>query len=381
MMFIRQNQEGLDVNRSVSIGFLLCALVATTGCATQSLMPVQQPVNPPILAQEPKAQVDPPIVPAPRVANTLLAVDPSGALSPEILVTPEPSQMPAAVSPDGRYVLMYAPVDEQQMTPYLLDRISGQLHQGEPLHIHHMLWSGRGFWIDWLVHMDLQGQIDTYPQLRQALGLNDGNQLVAASFSADGSRVAALVGPTHMDPHELSLDLILAKADGTSLVRVAKAIQPWYTQQGASAAVSLSPDGTQVAISAESPRAALVKTADPNRARWQAPGTMKIGGPVPTAQHTSPPGVSSLWSPDGRYVWMPMVGIVARDGTVNAPESSDGWGLAWRADSTEILLLGQPSAAGVAKVGGGVTQVTLPANTRPLGYLPDGRVLGRGAPQ
>lgn len=270
------------------LGVSLLALVLCTSAAC---------VNAPAAHQREQAR---PGQPGPAESTerstTLIAIDTAGLAKTEDLFSWHDELTATGMSPDGRYVLFFGSPTDEAVEPYLLDRNGNQLHPGKRLQMKPGLvsWSGHGFWIDTLVHLDLTLQVNTCPQLRQALGLNADTQLVAASVSADGSRVAALVGPARigLTDRTFSLDLILARADGTGVVRVAKAVQPWFTQNGPRGLIALSPDGSQLAIAAESP------------------------GPRP------------LWAPDGQHAWMPGVGIVMQDGTVRGDRKRLGLGLA-----------------------------------------------------
>lgn len=317
----------------------------------------------PVPAQPQPAPQGPPLA-------SLVAWDLTGKRQPEVLFTQaKPAeQFPQGASPDGRYVFLVTYQGEYKgdyrAIPAVYDRKTNTVKGDKQLLVHGNagVWSGHGFYVDWLTHADPAMQLDTYPALRKALELKEQErEIIAASFSADGRRFAALVGKRWADV-SLSLDLVTANADGTGLITQAGAVKGWGMQIGNYALLSLSPDGSHIALMAEKPGLAIITVADPAPARW----ITLPAQPVSTAP---------VWAPDGKHVWVPRTGVVDLAGKVTLPSDQEGPGL-WTPDGSALVRQTGPDAFQLAYLDGRTQPLPLPVQTRTVrGFLADGRAL------
>lgn len=306
------------------------------------------------------------------------AIDPVSGQAEVILNHPDPLVLLGA-SPDGRYLLLEKEDrtnDAAVGVPCLYDRSTGELHVGQQLQItpRAVAWSGSGFWLDWLVHLDLDLKVNTYPRLRERLSLGENRRLVSASFSRDGQRVAALVVNEQLaDGGSLNADLVIGMADGGELRVIEQVVQPWFGKSGYVADLALSPEGDWLILRGASPGTALISTTEPARERWK-PLLGDFVGPGP---HYLQPdmGPSIRWSPDGSHVWYPTTTLGDRSGQVVArlPEPFM-WAL-WRPDSKALLLTSFEKKARLVSPEGNVQKLAVTLDSEPLAMLSDGRVL------
>lgn len=95
--------------------------------------------------------------PQPEPGLRVWAVDIAGRRGAELIYTTTEPVMLVGISADGRYWLLERPAESfgNPGTALLLDRSTGALRQGPELYIHpaKVKWSGRGFWVEDLVHL------------------------------------------------------------------------------------------------------------------------------------------------------------------------------------------------------------------------------------
>lgn len=376
--------------RRTLVALLLVLLLA--GCARSPQAPSQAPARAPAgpehapvavqPAPQPAAPPDPappPVRPAQEPVLTVWAVDLTEKVEPEVLYQRQGPFELLAVSPDGRHWLLEKVTDYfGGGILYLLDRQSGELRESPLGEVwpREARWSGRGFWVDWLVHLDLNGQVDRYPALREAAGLNDRElTLLRASFSADGRRVALAMMDRRVDPlKQASVDLVIANADGSGLVRVPRVAQPMaiFGKTGGFVLLDMAPNGEHLVLLSRSPGLALISTATPQREHWHP--LLQPFVPVQTDDEGGPPGRTS-WAPDGKHVWVPVPGqILAPDGQLVA--ATTGWlGGLWTPDGRGVVTLAVGEGVHLTTLDGAERPFTTPEGSRPVGFLPDGRLL------
>lgn len=308
------------------------------------------------------------------------AVDPTGRKEPEVLFSRPDSLVLMGTSPDGRYWLFERVMGEAPGSPrgfsYLYDHETDQLLEGPRVEIlpAAVAWSGRGFWVNWLVHLNLDLTVDDYPLLRDTLGLARQN-LLAASFTPDGRRVAilAISEETKTGPRA---DLILANSDGTGEQRVSGAVQPWWGKAGYYSYLKLSPDGDRAILLCKVPGDALINTSRPARESWKPLFGPFVEDDSPDKQESGPPGYP-VWAPDGAHVWFPGATILTRDGEVVTRLADTSPWAVWNRNGTALITGGRPGTRSLRLVtlGADVREFELPDWAVPAAFLPDERIL------
>lgn len=287
------------------------------------------------------------------------AIDLGGKEQPSILFTKQEEITVRGISPDGRYVLLVKQLGlakgDLRALPYLLDRQTGQLTGGKEMEINldALAWSGRGFWVNWLVELDLQLGVNTHEALRQAVGSGKETRLVEAVVSADGSKVAALLAGA-----DDRMDLVVGDTKGSHLLRITAAVKARQSQGDPMALVLISPDGKYVGIIGESPQGALVNTANPEPKAW-----------VQFRRDAWPMDRPS-WSPDSAHLFIPGTGVIDLTGTLVLAERERG---IWNRDGSGLIIPGKPYK--IISLGGSATTVDGPADTWAHGFLPDGKLI------
>lgn len=301
---------------------------------------------------------------APGVGTRIWAVDPTGKAANELLVDLKQPLFWAGMSPDGRYLLLTEQLGEYKgdytAIPYLLDRADGSLKQGPKSSVRFAVWSGTGFQIDRLLHLDLNLRVESRDALAAALGLKpDTREIIDISFAPDGKRFAALVGKRWSGPPE-PVDLVMGNLDGSGLTVVPKVITGVATQIGDLAYLALSPDGQWLAISGQE-GTALARTAAPAPDGWV------------WLQKENTLGTGMEWAPDSRHIRVGQGGVYNLTGNPVFQVESN-WGLVWRDGRggvayTHLWRAGQFGLSGVG------AEVKLPDFSIPRAFLPDGRLL------
>lgn len=322
--------------------------------------------------------------PGKAVGVTVWAVDTAGKKPPELLYDNQWPLFLLGVSPDARYWLLDKVSEFAMGDPevaYLLDRETGALTQGPELYMHpaKVAWSGHGFWVENLVHLGLDLQVEQYQNLRQAVGLGLDRWLIGASFSADGVRVALVVDDHRYSPEDARADLILAEADGTILGRVDHSIQPWCYDGKAGPFVypALSPRGDRLALSAQSPGDVLIDTANLDPARWRSLSGA-LTPPVPFGKMFCGPGSSHpVWSPDGTRVWVPGTGVIEQNGKPIATSPFHSRWAIWTPDGAGLIVSSDQGASFFRTVplDGQSQDFPIPEGAQAIAFLPDGRLL------
>ncbi len=202
--------------------------------------PKPEPASP-----EPQAPEGPkePVLPG----TWVWAVDPTGQREPELLLQHEKPLAFRATSPDGRWWLLIESLGEYKgdyrAIPYIYDQSTGEWKQGPQIDQRGAArWSGHGFFINRMLHMDLNFQLDGFDAIRETLGLKaEERELIDFSTADDGLHYAALAGHPWND--QTALDLVIGTLDGAEPVIVPEAIPGAAFQIGVLAYARLSPDG------------------------------------------------------------------------------------------------------------------------------------------
>lgn len=236
------------------------------------------------------------------------------------------------VSPDGRYLLLWQQMGpykgDNRAIPHLLDRQTGDLMTGEQVTMRTGLWSGHGFWIDYLVHLGMDLTVTTYPDLARALGETPDRGIHSTPVAPAANRVAALVGrPRSHD----SFDLAWAQLDGTEVVRLPHVAKRRETELGNIATVALSPDGRYVAIASDEPYARIIDTSNPGEEQGvtvEAPANAQSWNVL-------------VWAPDSRHLLVGGLGVVdLRDNVILPYEEGRA---VWSQDGKSLIIPGAGS--------------------------------------
>lgn len=296
---------------------------------------------------------------APKVGTRVWAIDPAGKREPELLLDHSTALHMADMSPDGRYALLIEQLGQYKgdytAIPHLWDRSAGTTIAGAKTTIRHGIWSGRGFYLDWLTHYDLELKEARLSQLELALGLKkDERGLIAASFTADGRRFAALVGHPWMGE---PIDLVQGNSDGTGLTTQAKVVAGHATQMGTYARLYLSPDGQWLVLEGRD-GTVLLPAANPATDRL-----IKLQGG------------RTVWAPDSRHLWVQGGGVYDLKGQLVVDTGQDVYHLVWQLDGRGGLFQGPGGVYRSFDLRGTVVDVKLPERGLVQGFLPDGRLL------
>jgi dipeptidyl aminopeptidase/acylaminoacyl peptidase len=307
------------------------------------------------------AALEPVLARAQKPGIQIWAVDVAGKQEPELLLERQPKPlMLQGFSPDGRYLLLTEQLGQYKgdytAIPYLLDRSTGNVQQGAQTNVRMAQWSGHGFFIDRLAHLDLQLKETRLDSLAAALGLKEQErEIIDIAFTPDGERFAALVGRNWA---EEPLDLVLGNVGGSDLTIQPRAITGMATQIGTLAWIALSPDRQMVGLSGTE-GTVLVPVAKP------APENRVL---LSAAQ-----GRGLTWSPDSAHVWVDNAGLFDRSGKVLV-KADGGYPVLWLPDGTGVVPRGFDQ---LVRTGLDGTSVPLKAPDWgvPAGFLPDGRLL------
>lgn len=288
------------------------------------------------------------------------AVDPTGRRPPELLLEQPRDLMLAGISPDGRYLLLVQALGQEKgddtAVPYLFDRTTGTLNQGGQTAIRTAAWSGNGFYIDWLTHLDLQLKETHLDPLAGALHLQEGErEVISISFAVDSNRFVALVGP-RWKPGE-PVDLVQGNRDGTGLTVLPKAVYGTDTQMGTVAAIALSPDGQYAALT-DRAGAALVRLSDPAPEQW-----------VRVASSSFP----IEWAPDSAHVWFGTGQILDLTGKP-VLDTGAKYNLVWQPDGKGGVVSGYDGLHSF-RLDDSTDDLQAPAASQARGFLPDGRLV------
>lgn len=299
-------------------------------------------------------------VAAPVKQSRIWALDPSGKTGLELLFAEDRPFLVAGSSPDGRYVLLVqrrpSYKGDPTAVPFLWDRAVGRTVEGQQMSVRFARWSGKGFFVDWLTSLDLTLGETQFDSLRRLLNLKEGErEVIASSFSPDGTRFAALVG--HSANGE-SLDLVLANSDGTNLIVMPSLV----IGNGGATDVALAPDGQNVAVAGKN-GAAIGPTSGASSDQWIR---LQSGG-----------GGYIAWAPDSKHLWFPGAGVFDLVGKL-VFDPGPVHGLVWRPDGQGGLTYGFGSSAPFLRsfrLDGTATDITIPEYMIPSGFLPDGRIM------
>lgn len=304
----------------------------------------------------------------------LFAVDLGSGEAESLLVRQDVPELLGAASADGRYLLL---LTEAELDPpygamgqwVILDRETDRVIPGPAGATGRAVgWSGRGFWVDQLTHLDLQGQVESYEGLRRQLML-ERSQIVGSAWQADGSHVVLVILP---EGAQLA-DLVWASAAGSTVERVSSVVQPWYGKTGFWTDLALSPDGALLYLRGVAPGRALIRTDRLTFDQWQSLGD---GWTTPKLNNEGGGMPPTSWSPDGSLLleW----GQRLYDRTGALLWSADSWGghNLWAPDGTGFIW-----TAGVGEAGqwfsldGQSKSLGFAISGQVLGWLPDGRLL------
>lgn len=307
--------------------------------------------------------------PAPQSVETsprepklrIWAIDPEGAqTAPELLFGwDRPGTNLVATSADGRYLLLATHLGQGKgdyaAIPHLLDRESGHLTTGAEIQLRNPVWSGEGFWLDHLRHLNLDGTLTTYPALIEALGESAEREIRSSAIG--GTKVVALIGK----PRTPDLfDLAWGALDGSAVQHLSGLIQPHETQMGNIAAVALSPDGRYIAVTGWQPYGLIIDTTNPERERW--------------VEFEVPPDrliLNLAWAPDSAHVLIDGYGVIDLDGELL--RLVEGFAT-WSPKGGLLRRLGDTTTWQIIWLEGGEQSFAAPDGW-PVGFLPDGRVI------
>lgn len=384
----------MEIKKS-KIMLALCGLIfVMIGCAGKPIVP-SQPQAPGLTVPEPPQGVENPPSPdpsgispnlppeTPAVGVQVWAVNiNNGQTAAELLYSSDEPLLLVGLSPDGRYWLFEKIPDQVRGAPrgfsYLLDRNTGVLTEGPQVDIHpaKVIWSGRGFWVNALLHLSLDLQVEEYAALRESIGLTKERRLLAASFTANGTKVALVVHDQQLNPSEATADLIWADAQGHILARADRSVQPmgFFGKSGPLVDLAVSPDGDLLVLVSASPGLALIETAALEREQWR-PLSRPFKPPVPLKDSFAWP-TGLIWAPDGGHIFVPSGGIFERSGreAVALLEASPHKAV-WRPDNTGVVITESGAAAKLrlVTIDGTGHSFIFPAQAK--GFLPDGRLL------
>jgi hypothetical protein len=264
-----------------------------------------------------------------------------------------------SLSPDGGY-LLYAgcdPCDERRLyTPMIFDVNSGKITAAaEPTQGSSMprriTWSGQGFWIDPLVHFGIDGRLDANVQLRQAL-TPQGWDLVAAEVSPDGRLVVAALEQAGASAS--AVDLVVASRDGKIISRMPAALPAVRYNRGMAVMFAWSPDSRKLVLCGE--HCWLADIGQPEKDAWRQLPDRAVPRDV-------------QWSPDGKHLLIPGMGIVNLDGTVEVPVAGEA---TWNPAGTAVVTEGRVSEY---RLDGSHVDYGDIGSQVILGWLPDGRIV------
>lgn len=364
------------MNRKV-VATLLSAFVlaACSASAKPAPAPAAAPKEAPVVEKDG----------TPSGTVSVWAVDPRGQKAPEVIFTRTDPMVLATISPDSRWLLFDRPLiltrGFRQARPFILDRQSGAVKEGQPREMRpeSAAWSGSGFWIDGLVHLDLNLKERSATPLSKQMDVGvEGRRLVSASVTGDGRRFAALVGKTENYRARdalMALDLYIGSPDGAGVQMVPSAAQPWSLETCCSAALVLAPDGSRGVLMAESPKAALFDTAHPQVDRWVPLGDTRIGGSVRMEQRLAPPAGRPRWTEDSKYVWVPPGAVYTRDGSLAFALPISARAAAWNPAGTLLAAADGKTCCTLVDLDGKATEIKGPPQALPAGFLPDGRLM------
>lgn len=329
--------------------------------------------------------VDVPRVPQPPSSPGLYlyAVDLERGTAEQLVAQPGSKRFPVAASTDGRYLLTLA--DAVGDPPYgvnghweIFDVQANKVVATGPggFTNYYTAWSGRGFWIDALVHLDLSGNVETYPTLRKAVGLAANQAIVGAAWQSDGNHVVLLV--QRQDDAKMA-DLVWATADGKSVIRSDRPVQPWQSKTGRWAELCLSPDGSRLYLRAASPGTAFIHTDALTFDHWQSlSGAWRDS--VTSAEGGGAP--ATAWSPDGRFLLEGATRVRDADGKDLWAANMATYTAIWKPDSSAFLWpspsnMDRFRTAELVSPNLGDHAKTLPAaiDGQIMSWLPDGRLL------
>lgn len=297
---------------------------------------------------------------APGPGTRIWAVDPAGKAPAELLADLPKPLFWSGMSPDGRYLLLAEQLGQYKgdytAIPYLLDRQDGSLKQGPKTSVRFAYWSGNGFHIDKLLHLDLGLQVERRDALAKALGLKERErEIIDISFAADGKRFAALVGQG-WNAQPAPLDLVQGNLDGTNLSVVPGVLHGTDTQIGTVAHLGLSPDGQWLALAGRD-GAALARAADPAPEQWiRFPANYEI-----------------VWAPDSRHVRFGVGGVFDLSGKPVLPVEQ-ARGLVWQ-DGQGGVIFYHGVEVDLFRLDGARSRLEVPDFAIPRAFLPDGRLL------
>lgn len=334
--------------------------------------------NPHFFRVAPRVPPESPLGPKPAPTFTVWAVDPTEERPPEVLMSkPEALEMLGA-SPDGPFwLLMNVQTVESgamsgELSLYNLE--TGEMREGPwtDSTLWPARWSGSGFWVRPLVHVDLQLRIQPDPLLATSSVITDVRQIIDGGFSRDGRRAAFLVmREGRMDTR--SVDLVILETGGTEPQILPNVVQPWFGKAGAHACLSMSPNGNRLVILSQSPGAALVETALPDQ--W-LPLLGDFTAPRPVFDQTAAPGGCAQWTDDGTLFWLPGRRVMSASGEVRDQLPGESTWAVWSIDGSVLVAAGgQLDRMQIYKTDGQVRTFASPEAARAFAILPDGRIL------
>lgn len=351
------------------LGLCLVLALLLLGCSTPAVQPSHGGSEPPAAGTptptqtptEPPDQPEQRSEPIPRVPELVIRTARLSDLSQQTdLYHFAAGQGRIRLSPDAHYLLYSAcdPCDERLLyRPMILDL---QTMQAKPAsetvqgwRMPRLVpWSNDGFWVEPLVQVSVDGRVETHPELRRAL-VPEGWTLLAAEVSSDEHWVALAIKPERPSAETVA-DLVIADRHGDAVKRIERGIPAIEYSRGTDLSISWAPDSSQfVACGMD---CWLIDPTHPAKEAWhQFPGR-------------KPPN-AVRFSPEGKHVLIPGVGVVRLDGTVVLPLAGDA---VWNADGTGVLTSGRVVEY---RLDGSRTERGDIGDQVILGWLPDGQIV------